>query len=219
MSFEDFYEKHKGMTLEEADALRAKGLNPSSYYQLWLEENDDYGRASIITENDAQNLVDRGYTVIYRGMPDSFRSTGESKLKDIQDDGGYFTGTGIYGDGLYFSNSRETAHLYATGFDYDRGHGAMIAALIKPTAKVAVHGDMLRELGKNHDEAFSDGRVGLDGLVSVYARSKGYDIIQRKITEGESFYVVLNREAVYMVDKLGEAQGPYDARKRQWGWS
>lgn len=114
---------------------------------------------------------------IYRGVRNSAISG-----KEICDMTKYnpsgFVGSGIYGDGTYFTTRAEIAKKYGTdGF---------IEAKIKPTAKVID----IEEI----NTAIINGEVDM----SVWGVVNGYDVIKIPLEDGEIYYNVLKRSCLWI---------------------
>ena len=187
----------------ESVMLRQQGLNSASEYQLYLEESGDYGTATVVSEEDFRKVInDTDSILVWRGMPDSEYSTGDQKLDNVMYGEKYYTGSGIYGDGLYFANTPEVAGRYATRHALPGSHGAVVRAAVKPDAKVGDYFNVAAEMAAEYPNI----TLRSDGLISAYARSRGYDIITSDHGNGNIYYTVLNRGSLVMCSELMDAR-------------
>lgn len=200
-SFEQFQNEHLnewgGWMMDAATQtdLMNQGLNAMTIYQLWLDKTGDYEKPQVMGDAEFdQYVTQNGLTPIHRGVASTKKMTA-AEMHDITlyaDK--YYVGEGIHGDGLYFGN-HEVAASYAVGLSKVRGtigKGAVMKAALKPTAKTVNYHDVLsmalHETG--HDLRFDN------GVLSAYARSKGYDVISIDTGKTGTFLNVLNRGAL-----------------------
>lgn len=175
--------------------LRSEGLNGWTAFQAYLDENNDYAKPDIVSQEEFDRLVSEGAQPIYRGMPNSSSTTGVQKLEQVMYADKYYSGRGKYGDGLYFSNDRGTANVYADG--YGTG-GSVMRAVLKPDANVVLYDKMPVQLRKDYPKVIVDSQS-----VSAYARSKGYDALYvPDVGNGDDYYVILNRGALAIDNSL-----------------
>ena len=210
-SFEGFLEGHSTPTLSnssnreldvsaaEEDELGNQGLN-SNALQLYLDRVYGYGKAEVISNDEFNDLVDGGAEQMFRGMPDSRRSSGQHKLEQVMYGDKYYAGDGVYGDGLYFTTRIDTAGTYAAPGKGSRG--SVMRAALKPTARTVQYEEVYNNARADYPNYVHD-----DSFISSYALSRGYDAIRIPRKGGETYYVVLNRSALYVDSGLGTATG------------
>lgn len=119
---------------------------------------------------------------IYKGLKNAEITA--ATIGDITryDPNGY-VGDGMYGDGTYFTTSKEHSLRY--------GSDKIIEAKLKPTAKI-IDDEDLRQ--KRKQQGFSP--IFCD--ISVWAAENGYDVIRKKHNNGEIFYNVLKRSSLWI---------------------
>lgn len=206
--FEQFMDKYSDpedaglelIPLEVTQRLRQEGLNTNTIFQVWLDDNDDYGQARVVSNAELDGLIDSGATLLTRGMPDSQRTTGMQKLSQVMSGAKYYTGNGFYGDGLYFADTVNVAGSYATGNANNRG--ALMRAVLASDSRSIGYDDLYR-MAKN---AYPN-RVMSDGALSCYARSLGYDVVTIPRSNGATYYNVLNRRKLVIASELGSVRG------------
>ena len=191
---EQFGHMQPVITHPERKALREQGLNGGSMFQLYLDENDDYGTPEVMAPEEFDKYVkDNKLRVVYRGDADIEDGDYELSAVDMQKnflyDRKYYVGNGMFGDGKYFGDER-TAKSYAVTGYYVEGQGAVMRMALKPGAKTIGHERLKRELAEEYPE-----HALRESLLSVYARSKGYDAITVGIGS-DAFVCVINRDAV-----------------------
>lgn len=207
-SFEEFQEKYSEklpdgtylparVPFEERRKLKRAGLNPNTAFQLYLQDNNDYAKPRVVSDREFDAIVqaeNASSRVIYRGCNDVGGLTGEEMHRRFMNNDTYFTGNGVYGDGIYFGGRRSTAEYYAReGAVYSgskTGTGSIMRAMLAPGAKVIsyqkLHEQFKKAVGRNPDNA----------SISAYARSLGYDAIRTKHPSGDYYTNVLNRGAL-----------------------
>ena len=211
MTFEDFFEKYRSdeglgerqytdVPLDMVQDLRDRGLNARTVFQLWLEDADDYGKPEVVSGEEIDRLVKGGATQIFRGMPDTKRHTGEEKLNQVLYESKYFSGEGVYGDGLYFAVNIDVAGTYASSSP--GASGSVMRAVLKPGIKSISYDDAHAAFRKEHPDLFAT-----NGDISAWARSKGYDAITVDHPANGRYYNIINRGAIVMSGKLGKAKG------------
>ena len=189
------------MPPDRADELMRQNLNSGTVFQLWLDDNNDYGAPNVVSDMEINRLIDEGATPIYRGMPDSARSTGEYKLSQVMQPGKYYTGTGVHGDGLYFGDVLDVAGSYAA--DNPGATGSVMRAVLAPNAKVVSKSELRAEM-----KALRPDAAQTRAQMSAFARARGYDVITQD--NGQPFgvyYVILNRSAIIMGSTIANARG------------
>jgi len=129
--------------------------------------------------DDLSETVDQGGVEIFRGAD---RSHMEAFLN-----GEYFGSTGFYGNGIYFSNSREYPESFISG----KGNAILVRAALAPGAKIGEY----RELNHTLDDVEGELPEAISADLGRYAAAKGYDAIRRN-RQGEVWYIVFNRGAI-----------------------
>ena len=187
---------------EFREMARNEGLNPYTSFQVYVDDNDDYGKADVVSSEELDRMIAAGATEVFRGMPDDADSTGAAKLEQPMYGKKYYIGQGIYGDGLYFADDINVAGWYASSFGAEHSSpntGSIARAAVKPGAKIGAYFDVVRQMDADGYQRYFDDYAA----VSAYARSRGYDILT-SIHSGEGlYYTVLNRGALVFSDKLG----------------
>jgi hypothetical protein len=176
----------------------------------------DGALARILAEqgfDGAPELVDElptGLLPLYRGVDPGMAEwdvgglTGAAMNEQFRT-GGLFPGLGLYGNGTYFSISREVAEVYGGAGYGDLPPGNILVAALRPDARVIDYDELLAEIRR---EGLSESVLADPGR---YAASRGYDAIRVDgHTDGSDVadasgrdhftqYVVLNRRALVVV--------------------
>ena len=191
----------------ERQKLEKQGLNVRTPLQWYIDQNGIYGNPKVI-DNEKDFVFAKGMfgITLYRGMPDSGRSTGEYKLNNFIHDNKYYVGEGIYGDGIYFAGNVGVANNYALSGDAIDGHGAVMRAKIKPDAKVAYYDDIYHDYMQHHKDKYCTSSQR-EGLISCYARSLGYDILIYGGANEGGYFNVLNRSALIVNSNIERKKG------------
>ena len=181
-------------------ALRAQGLNSGSLFQLYLDENDDYGAAEVMAPKDFDKYVkDNKLRVIYRGDADiedgDYKLSAVEMQKNFLYDPKYYVGSGMFGDGKYFGNLK-TAEEYALDGYFVQGRGSVIKAALKPGAKTITVAALQDEIKRTHPDF-----ALRESMLSVYARSHGYDAILTD-SSPDAYVNVINRDALVVSSKI-----------------
>lgn len=96
-----------------------------------------------------------------------------------------FIGSGVFGDGIYFSSSKSGAGVYGA-----EEAGSVLYAEIKDTAKIIDY-DLLVKMKKEAGQGNADD--------AIFAAEHGFDVISKVVNrneEGEVYYCVLKRSAL-----------------------
>ena len=192
--------------LDKARDFMERGLNGLTPLQLYMDEIDGYGKATLMDDRDFDEYVrENELYVIYRGMPDSGRTSGVEKNMNFLTADSYYVGQGVMGDGMYFGD-RQIAHAYATR--EDNQNGSVIRAALKKGAKIAEYDDIFAEYQQSkevRDRKLLKSRYRTAEL-SAYAMSRGYDAIRHvspmSPDRNSGFYVILNRSAIVASSEL-----------------
>ena len=115
--------------------------------------------------------------------------------------GDCYPSKGIYGDGVgYWSNSTRIGDNYASG-----SRGVIVRAKIKDDAKTILYEDAVKLFHEIHDAHPDDGQMYFstnqrrtEHEVGKAMQMLGYDVIIKPDGDftGETFYIILNREAL-----------------------
>ena len=149
-----------------------------------------YETPQVVSKADFDKYVEEsGAPVCYRGVVDIDSMTGENmQFQMAYNTQEPYFGDGIFGDGLYFSTRKDTAESYA-------GRAAVATCAVRPDAKILEYGSDEHTKAMNRVETKDD---------SVAAMCAGYDVIHKKMSDREEYYVILNRAALVMVDPVDD---------------
>lgn len=155
-------------------------FNTTSNFQKYSLIKGDNNLPSVVDDVSKKDGIS-----IFRAVHNSSAMT----AKDINDFTRYgyqsYQGSGIFGDGLYFTTSQKGTEMYG---------GEMLIAKIKPDAKII-------EYSKLQEMAHEENMIFNSSDISIYAREKGFDVIAQKINkveDGEIYYNVLNRGVLWI---------------------
>lgn len=189
----------------KADELRSKHPVPSNVdakeLTRWLlnipdgdipdtvAKNLAFQRYTLLKLHDdlpemVSDLSSRDGVVIYRGVRDSQTLLGKTIVDMTKYDPNGFVGSGIYGDGTYFTTVSAGTEKY--------GSDGRIVAKLKPGAKVIDYDEIEKTMQ-------AEGMYGAD--ISVWATEKGYDAIRTKVDRqeaGEYYYTILKRGSLWI---------------------
>lgn len=119
--------------------------------------------------------------------------------------GPLFPGLGLYGNGTYFSISRDVAEVYGGIRDGDLVPGNILTASLRPGARVIDYDDLIAEIERANlsTTALSDpGRYaaahGYDAI-RVDGHTDGSDVADSSGNDHLTQYVILNRRALVVV--------------------
>lgn len=149
-----------------------------------------YETPQVVSREDFDKYVkESGAPVCYRGVEDIDSMTGENmQFQMAYNTQEPYFGDGIYGDGLYFSTRKDTAECYA-------GRAAVATCAVRPDAKILEYDSDERKKALKMVQTTDD---------AVAALCAGYDVIHKKMSDREDYYVILNRAALVMVDPVDE---------------
>lgn len=140
-----------------------------------------------------------GAEVFYRGW------SSESSADRFMQAQYTHTGTGLYGDGIYFANNISTAASYGIG----RGNNAITKMMLSPNARVVDYNALRNsmpnsttQLGKSlqHTGSGKSRSYGSNAGEAQWALKMGYNVIKVDVGYGEPYYVGLTRD-VFIVSK------------------
>jgi hypothetical protein len=166
------------------------------------------GEASIVGQEEFDQIVADGGTVTYRGMtgyytsygPDGEFIRGDSQMTEQFATGTYFAGGGGYGSGTYTTSDLSIAQHYSTK-DGEPG-GGVVTMVVKPGARIATpeQWQAARLAARDSEGGFmgadNEGRIlAAQGFDGFRINSKDVDHFSNQ------FVVVLNRTAVAVLEK------------------
>lgn len=155
-------------------------LNDTSNFQKYTLLKDDNVLPSIVDDIDKKEGIG-----IFRAVRDSATMTAKDINEFVKYGSQSYQGSGIFGDGLYFTTSQKGTERYG---------GEMLIAKIKPDAKIITYSDLNDMMEKDNIYLGS-------ADISIYAREKGFDVIAQEVSraeDGEIYYNVLNRGALWI---------------------
>lgn len=199
-----------------------------------LARNQGYGLPETVTPEEMDRRMAAGWSVGHRGVrpyggraaethpTESVLSVGaipaadaQEQIRQFREDPDFQFGSGIYGNGVYFSVDPDVARTFAVA-DPDRPKqrtdaGATFRVAIDPAARIVDYDDLETELKAWHADP-ANTRPGNMTMVTAdpgrFAAMMGYDVIRvrgrqdghkvgHKRSKADQF-VVLNRGAVAM---------------------
>lgn len=140
-----------------------------------------------------------GAEVFYRGW------SSESSADRFMQAQYTHTGTGLYGDGIYFANNISTAASYGIG----RGQNAITKMMLSPNARVVDYNALVSSMPSGSSQLGKSLRYAGSGASRSYGRNSGesqwalkmgYNVIKVDAGFGEPYYVGLTRDA-FIVSK------------------
>lgn len=194
---------------------RAKEIAPNYYYREGLEDEaftvivkaQGFDKTpTLITADDADELVSRGGVRIYRGLPDPAMIT---QLRE----GEHYSGRGMDGAGYYFGRAPSLSEDYIDkpefrGFEKDPDAppiaDRMVEMILPPDAKIINSRDLRAEL-----EAAAQGPITED--LGHIAAMRGYDAIlvpeeDNPHPHSSEVYVILNRGILSLPPQPSDTQ-------------
>lgn len=198
-------DKQASDTLDYAKNFNQYGQDVNGIYHPGVFNGDDRQLQTFIHQvglNDKPTLVDSKNfdsmvkanavdgNVIYRGVVDG----NPGSIIDYYKTGDYtLIGMGIYGQGNYFSNSKATARSYSDGNPKN-----IVKAYIDKHKASVIDYTQLRHDFRNspYSKYVNSSSKKANGLLSVYALNKGYNVIRVDQGYGENYYVALDRSAL-----------------------
>lgn len=158
-------------------------------HQVGLNDKPTLIDAKDFDSSAKANAVDGN--VIYRGVSDN----NPGSIINYYKNGNYtLTGMGIYGQGNYFSNELRRAKSYSDGDPKN----IVKAYIDKHKASVINYNQLAQEFTKSpyYKQVKSLNGHKANGMLSVYALNKGYNVIRVPQGGGENYYVALDRSAL-----------------------
>lgn len=142
-----------------------------------------------------------GAPEIFRGVKDVVDEKSRQKTfsaQTVSDDLKYGDTTWIggalclYGAGIYFSDRERTASVYASG---TKGAGAVLRGCIDMSKAKVIEFEDLENMSP---QSFLDLDFDVEDSMSAYALAQGYNVIRKKLDDGETYYVALDRSVLVM---------------------
>ena len=172
-----------------------------------------------VSAEEYEKFRDSGnYISVARGLSDSSSGTAQSFMKQFRE-GELFVGNGSSGAGTYtMSNSREIG-TYASSpdnvqhmlipknakiIDYNDTMGGYLKYTSEKSMEYINKGNQEAKK-KNYDlaEKYSDLGIKYGNLdTGAYAAINGYDVIKRKLNDGNDIYIVLNRGIIIVPEEV-----------------
>lgn len=108
-----------------------------------------YGLPEVLDSNDIDRRISEGWTVGFRGVRPRGNASASQQVDSMRDDPDFELGSGIYGNGIYFSVEERVAQEYAVA-DPDAPKakttdGAVVRVVLSPTARVIEYHELIRQ--------------------------------------------------------------------------
>jgi len=169
-------------------------------YGLGLNETPQ-----VVSDAQLQQMISSGAKPIYRSvdditLPGNIRMTGTDMHDMLRSGDLTYLGNGIYGDGLYFSDSLSGS----------KGYGSTtIRGVLSPKAKTISMQQLKSEYDsfiKSHPQTrkalgFAAQRGARINSYSQFALIRGYNVVTYTHYDGETYYNVIDRSALIVSDK------------------
>ena len=210
-------DNYRNMNAEEVNQLSSKlfsqksseifdeGLNGNSDYQKVVRELGLNDKPKVLSEKEFNNQI-KDNTPIYRGVKGTTKwdgkdyvvdRSGEDIVSNIKYGDKTYIGTGIYGDGIYFTDSHSAANKYA-----GLNSKAIATAFIDKSKSKIIDQAKLKDMRTEYFKANPTVKQnGIFSDLSSFALYKGYNVISvnSKETEGNgNYYNVLDRSILVM---------------------
>ena len=179
-------------------------------YALGLNDKPE-----IISQKEFDDLTvnapfGSGAPILYRTVDGKDVAGGvHITAKQIQDQFSYgdltYTGNGVHGDGIYFSDNKSGSKIYGSG----GGRSRILQGVLNKNAKIITETKLRAEYDKfvkahprtRRALGFARSRSTHDSM-SQFALIRGYNVIVSKQWGNENYYTVLNRSAISTTGKL-----------------
>ena len=108
-----------------------------------------YGTPEVTDSATIDARIAEGWVEAWRGAVDHAPSqtTGATQMRRLREDGDFEPGTGIYGNGWYFSMDERVSRQFSG--ESPEGHrekpGAVVRVAMSPQARIVIYEDLLRE--------------------------------------------------------------------------
>lgn len=163
-------------------------------------------KPQVIPDVQLQQMINNGAQPIYRSvddvtLPGKVHLSGADMHDMLRDGDLTYLGNGMYGDGLYFSNSLKGSKGYGN---------TTIQGVLSPNARTITEKQLRNEYDnyiKTHPQTrkalgFSAKRgSSWKNSLSQFALIRGYNVITYTHYDGETYYNVIDRSALIVSDK------------------
>lgn len=197
--------------------------DPRDYRLTRLVRAQGWGTPEVGDRATVDARITDGWTEAFRGVRPHGDSTAESQVEAMRSSPDFEYGSGIYGNGIYFSADRRVADTFSRHDPDAPKHatdqGAVVRVAISPDARVVDHDALLEEktawFRANGRGILADGTLDLALDEGRFAAMMGYDVIavrnkqdghwnvgvnakgrKTKTRSKATQYVVLNRGAM-----------------------
>lgn len=188
LSFDEIYEK---FDISVFDGWERAGNTAVGQIQSMLGFK---GLPKTLKQIDFDDIIGEEVVTIYRGVNNAIQVE-QFKFGDMYD------GIGIFGNGSYFSNLKETGLHYAK----DNVEAVIEAKINLKESRVIDYNKLSKEHSIEREKAlqksggiFSDKDALFWSDPATYAAAKGYDVIYVPQGKNEDFYVILNRTKLWV---------------------
>lgn len=174
---------------------------------------------TVVDKGEFERLLKTGdYIEVWRGVT----SGGGKSAKEIAEDfrsGPAYYGTGIFGNGYYFSTRKDVAEQYSSGWRASGSSGGLIRALLPKTAKTKDHDAVAagakqtsssvpyRYIGRQnmgggtfHDEGRYAAAIGLDAIEVGHRSYSPGGGATHIASAGKPSYNILNRSTLIVLE-------------------
>lgn len=186
-----------------------------------------HGKPRVVSKEEMDRLVAAGAPPLYRGVKPAKTGTPKDFFDSLRGTPGsaeYELGTGVYGNGVYFSDSRDTATHFATKRGVKDPNEGIIRGMIDPNAR-SIDYDKIKQMArdeltrleaeekakgltmKDTPEEWKKSREQMGILIDPgrYAALLGYDVIDVGPQHDDGYQktlqrVVLNRTVLILED-------------------
>lgn len=174
--------------LAKLSYLTLASTDPTSHEILdQLSKNQRFDKTpKLLKPDEFEKSLSEG-TLIYRGVAGSFdQKLSANQIHDQFRSGKLFIGSGMFGNGTYFSQNESFAEGYSDG-----SKGSVMRAILPKSAKVIDYENLLDLYEKVLESHPHLSKVDESSLAVVL----GYDAVERKRPDGNHL-IILNRGAL-----------------------
>lgn len=182
-------------------------------------------KPALVSKAEMDALIADGATPVYRGVKPKGGKTAKQFLDSLRgkpDSLPYEIGTGIYGNGVYFSESDDTAEGFASTYGVKDPRSGVIRGVIRPDAKTVDYDSLVLESKQAVEALYNERernnweppmpewfasrrRMSLVQDPGRYAAMQGYDVVLVSDRHHDGFNaapqkVVLNRSVLILED-------------------
>lgn len=159
--------------------------DPRDYRLTRLVRAQGWGTPGTGSRAEVDARIADGWAEAFRGVRPHGDSTAEGQIEAMRDSPDFEYGSGIYGNGIYFSADRRVADTFSRADPDSPKHttdqGAVVRVAISPHARVVDHDALLAEkaawLKANGRGVLADGTLDLVLDEGRFAAMMGYDVI------------------------------------------